>query len=118
MTTNIQDKAATDRIVWIDCEMTGLDFVNDLLVEVACVVTDGALNELDAGVSVVIKAPVEKLATMDQVVIDMHTASGLITEIPQGTTLEAAQALVLDYVKQHVPEPRKAPLAEIGRAHV
>jgi oligoribonuclease len=111
MATNDAPAKAADRIVWVDCEMTGLSVVDDLLVEVACVVTDGMLNELDAGVTVVIKVPDEKLAGMDQVVIDMHTASGLITEIPEGTTLEDAQATVLEYVKKHVPEPRKAPLA-------
>jgi len=100
-----------DRIVWVDCEMTGLDLGSDALVEVACVVTDGDLVELDAGVAVVIRPPDEPFANMPDVVREMHTASGLITEIPEGTTLEAAQTLVLDYIKRHVPEPRKAPLA-------
>jgi oligoribonuclease len=100
-----------DRIVWVDCEMTGLDLGSDALVEVACVVTDGELNELDAGVTVVIRPPDEPFAAMPDVVREMHTASGLITEIPDGTTLAAAEALVLDYIKSHVPEPRKAPLA-------
>jgi oligoribonuclease len=100
-----------DRIVWVDCEMTGLDLGSDALVEVACVVTDGELNELDAGVTVVIRPPDEPFAAMPDVVRDMHTASGLITEIPDGTTLAAAEALVLDYIKSHVPEARKAPLA-------
>jgi oligoribonuclease len=100
-----------DRIVWVDCEMTGLDLGSDALVEVACVVTDGELNELDAGVTVVIRPPDEPFAAMPDVVREMHTASGLITEIPDGTTLAAAEALVLDYIKSHVPEARKAPLA-------
>ena len=100
-----------DRIVWVDCEMTGLDLGSDALVEVACVVTDGELTELDAGVTVVIRPPDEPFANMPDVVREMHTASGLITEIPEGTTLEAAQALVLDYIQSHVPEARKAPLA-------
>lgn len=100
-----------DRIVWVDCEMTGLDLGSDALVELACVVTDGELTELDAGVTVVIRPPDEPFATMPDVVREMHTASGLITEIPDGTTIEAAEALVLDYIKRHVPEARKAPLA-------
>jgi oligoribonuclease len=100
-----------DRIVWVDCEMTGLDLGSDALVEVACVVTDGELNELDAGVTVVIRPPDEPFANMPDVVRDMHTASGLITEIPEGTTLAAAETLVLDYIKTHVLEARKAPLA-------
>jgi oligoribonuclease len=102
---------AGDRIVWIDCEMTGLDLRSDALVEVACVITDAELRELDAGVTVVIRPPDAPFAAMPDIVREMHTASGLITEIPDGTTLEAAQAMVLDYIRSHVPEARKAPLA-------
>ena len=102
---------AGDRIVWIDCEMTGLDLVSDALVEVACVVTDAELHELDAGVSVVIRPPDLAFAAMPDIVREMHVASRLIDEIPHGTTLETAQQLVLDYVRSHVAEPRKAPLA-------
>ncbi len=101
----------TDRIVWLDCEMTGLSLETDALVEVACVVTDGDLRELDEGVTVVIRPPDAPFADMPQIVRDMHTASGLIEEIPHGTTLEAAEALVLDYIRSHVPDTRKAPLA-------
>jgi oligoribonuclease len=100
-----------DRIVWVDCEMTGLELGSDALVEVACVVTDAELHELDAGVTVVIRPPDAPFAEMPPVVRDMHTASGLIEEIPHGTTLEAAEKVILDYVRSHVPEPRKAPLA-------
>ena len=102
---------AGDRIVWVDCEMTGLDLGSDALVEIACVVTDAELNELDAGISVVIRPPDAAFEAMPPVVRDMHTASGLITEIPDGITLSAAEQQVLDYVKSHVPEPRKAQLA-------
>ena len=100
-----------DRIVWVDCEMTGLDLGSDALVEIACVVTDAELNELDSGVSVVIRPPDAPFESMPQVVRDMHTASGLITEIPNGITLSEAEQLVLDYIKSHVPEARKAQLA-------
>jgi oligoribonuclease len=100
-----------DRIVWVDCEMTGLDLASDALVEVACVVTDADLRELDAGVSVVIRPPDAAFAAMPDIVREMHTASGLLEEIPSGTTLEAAEELVLDYVRSHVPDARKAPLA-------
>jgi oligoribonuclease len=99
------------RMVWIDCEMTGLDLVNDALVEIAVVVTDSELNVLGEGVDIVIKPPPESLVDMQQVVIDMHTASGLLDELSGGTTLEDAQARVMAYVSEHVPEPRKAPLA-------
>ena len=102
---------AGDRIVWVDCEMTGLDLGSDALVEIACVVTDAELRELDAGVTVVIRPPDAPFAAMPDVVREMHTASGLIEEIPSGTTLEEAQRIVLDYIKGHVAEPRKAPLA-------
>jgi oligoribonuclease len=100
-----------DRIVWVDCEMTGLELGSDALVEVACVVTDGELRELDAGVTVVIRPPDAPFAAMPDIVREMHTASGLIEEIPHGTTLAAAEKVVLDYVRSHVPEPRKAQLA-------
>lgn len=91
--------------------MTGLDFVNDSLVEIACIVTDSELNELDEGFEVVIKVPQEKLDTMDPVVTQMHTASGLLHDIPNGLTLEEAEQQLFDYVTSHVPESFKAPLA-------
>jgi oligoribonuclease len=99
-----------DRMVWIDCEMTGLSLANDALIEVAALVTDSELNVLGDGVDVVIRPPAEALTTMPEVVRQMHTASGLLAELDDGTTLEAAQAQVLDYIKQHVREPGKAPL--------
>ncbi|MGA3153668.1 MAG: oligoribonuclease [Streptosporangiaceae bacterium] len=100
----------TDRLVWIDCEMTGLDLASDALVEIACVVTDGELNVLDDGTDVVIKPSAEALASMPEVVRDMHTASGLLDELPNGITLAEAQEQVLSYIRQHVPEARKVPL--------
>ena len=102
---------STDRIVWIDCEMTGLDLATDALVEIACIVTDSELVELDEGVSVVIRPPDAPLAAMLPVVLDMHTASRLLDEIPHGTTLVAAEQAVLAYVRKHVPEKGRAPLA-------
>jgi len=103
--------AAADRLVWIDLEMTGLDPNKDEIVEIACIVTDPDLTELDAGVSYVVKAGDEALAGMDDFVVGMHTDSGLITEIAGGIPLAEAEQLVLDYIKQHVPDARKAPLA-------
>ncbi|WP_189305927.1 oligoribonuclease [Streptomyces albospinus] len=99
-----------DRMVWIDCEMTGLSLASDALIEVAALVTDSELNVLGDGVDVVIRPPAEALTTMPEVVRQMHTTSGLLAELDGGTTLEAAEAQVLDYIKQHVPEPGKAPL--------
>jgi oligoribonuclease len=100
-----------DRIVWIDCEMTGLDVRADALVEVAAVVTDSELNVLGDGVDVVIAPPAAALDQMNDFVRDMHTTSGLITELGAGLTLAEAEKAVLDYVREWVPEPRKAPLA-------
>ncbi len=100
-----------DRLVWIDLEMTGLDPSHDEICEIACIVTDGELNELDEGITLVVKPSDAPLATMDDVVVKMHHDSGLIHEIPHGTTVDDAQAQVLAYVMQHVPEARKAPLA-------
>jgi oligoribonuclease len=100
----------TDRLVWIDCEMTGLDLTRDALVEIACIVTDGELTVLDDGIDVIIKPPAEALDTMPDVVREMHTVSGLLAELPSGVTLAEAQDQVMAYVRQHVPEPKKAPL--------
>ncbi|MCQ9165311.1 oligoribonuclease [Arthrobacter sp. STN4] len=100
-----------ERIVWIDCEMTGLDAVNDALIEVAALVTDSELNILGDGVDVVIKPSDEALAQMGDFVRAMHTSSKLIDELAGGTTMEDAQARVLAYIKEHVPVPNKAPLA-------
>ena len=98
-------------MVWIDLEMTGLDPQSDEIVEIAVIVTEADLTEIDDGLSIVIKPNDAPLAAMDDVVVAMHTASGLIDEIPHGTTLSDAESRVLEYVTSHVPEPRKAPLA-------
>ncbi|SKC77996.1 oligoribonuclease [Krasilnikoviella flava] len=100
-----------ERIVWIDCEMTGLDLRADALVEVAAVVTDSELNVLGEGVDVVVAPPAAALEQMNDFVRDMHTTSGLIEELPAGTTLAEAEQAVLDYVREWVPDPGKAPLA-------
>jgi oligoribonuclease len=99
-----------DRLVWIDCEMTGLDIERDALVEIACLVTDAELTLLDEGVDVIIKPPAEALAGMPEVVREMHTASGLLAELPSGITVAEAQDIVLSYVRGHVGEPKRAPL--------
>jgi len=99
-----------DRLVWIDCEMTGLDIEHDALIEIACLVTDGELNLLDEGVDLIIKPPAEALASMPEIVRDMHTTSGLLDELAGGITLSEAQDIVLGYVRTHVAEARKVPL--------
>jgi oligoribonuclease len=101
----------TDALVWIDCEMTGLDPMVDVLVEIAVIVTDAELNPLDDGIDIVIATDPAKLEGMDDVVLDMHTSSGLLEAIAEATaTLEQAEDQVLEYVKRFVPERRKAPL--------
>jgi oligoribonuclease len=100
----------TDRLVWIDCEMTGLDLGRDALVEIACLVTDGGLTMLDDGINLVIKPPAEALDQMPDVVREMHTSSGLLAELSAGITLAEAQDQVLAYVRSHVPESKKVPL--------
>jgi len=100
-----------DKLVWIDLEMTGLDTERHVIVEIACVVTDAQLTPLDEGVSYVVAATEHELSLMDDIVIDMHTKSGLLPEIPEGITLADAEQLVLTYIRAHVPEARKAPLA-------
>ena len=100
-----------DRLVWIDCEMTGLDLRRDALIEVAVIVTDAELNPLDDGMDVVIHAADDVLATMIPFVRDMHASSGL-TEAVRASTVQLGEAekLVLDYVRSHVPDPKAAPL--------
>jgi len=100
-----------DRLVWIDCEMTGLDLVSDALVEIAALVTDSELTILGDGVDVVIRPPEAALAQMHDVVRHMHTSSGLLTELADGTTLADAEKIVLDYIRAWVPDPGKVPLA-------
>ena len=100
----------TDPLVWIDCEMTGLDLSRDALVEIACLVTDGDLNILDDGINLVIKPPAESLQTMPELVRQMHTTSGLLTELDAGITLDQAQEQVLAYIKGHIKDSRRVPL--------
>jgi oligoribonuclease len=101
----------TDRLVWIDCEMTGLDLERDALIEIACLVTDGALEVLGDGLDLVIKPPPEALDQMEAVVREMHTASGLLAELASGITLAEAQDQVLAYVRKYISDPRRVPLA-------
>ena len=102
--------AENDRLVWIDCEMTGLDLSVDELVEVAVVITDFELRVLDPGFQIVIKPDDSALAHMNDFVTKMHESSGLLEEIPHGVSLADAEFQVLEYIQRFVPEG-KAPLA-------
>ena len=101
----------SDRLVWIDCEMTGLDLVNDALIEVAALVTDSDLNVLGEGVDVVVKPPPGALDQMIPLVRDMHEKSGLLEELDDGMSLAEAEKRVLDYVTAHCPTGSRPPLA-------
>jgi len=100
-----------DRLVWADCEMTGLDLRRDALIEIAVLVTDSELRVLDEGVDIVITAPDELLDGMQPVVREMHANSGLTEAVRASTTTVAeAEQQVLDYLRKHVPEARTVPL--------
>lgn len=99
-----------DRLVWIDCEMTGLDLKADALIEVAALVTDFELNVLGEGVDVLIKPSTEALAQMGDFVRDMHTKSGLLEELPHGLSMAEAEEQVLAYIREHCPEGSRPPL--------
>lgn len=101
----------SDYLVWIDCEMTGLNVEKDCLVEIAVVVTDSELNVLDSGLDLVIKPELQALANMNDFVTEMHTKSGLINEFESGDDLATAERKVLEYIQRWVTEPRQAPLA-------
>jgi oligoribonuclease len=101
---NVRDEGS-DRLVWLDLEMTGLDVTRHVIVEIAALVTDGELEPLDDGIDIVVHQPPEALAEMDDFVRAMHTRSALLPEIEASTTtLEDAGAQTLDYVRAHVPE--------------
>jgi len=106
----VADKSL-DRLVWADCEMTGLDLRHDALIEIAVLVTDSELRVLDEGVDIVITAPDELLDGMLPVVREMHAGSGLTEAVRASTTTVAeAEQTVLDYLRKHVPDARTVPL--------
>ena len=101
-----------DELVWIDCEMTGLDLRSDRLIEIAALVTDADLNVLGEGVDVVIHADDDALNGMVDVVARMHSRSGLTEEVRASTIdLATAEETVMDYIREHVKSPKTAPLA-------
>ncbi|NHC24546.1 oligoribonuclease [Nocardioides sp. IC4_145] len=100
-----------DRLVWIDCEMTGLDLRADALIEVAALVTDFELNVLGEGVDIVIRPPDEALEQMGDFVRSMHESSGLLAELEKGVTLAEAEERTLAYLREHCPSGSRPPLA-------
>jgi len=100
-----------ERLVWIDCEMTGLDYVADALIEVAALVTDFDLNVLGEGIDLIVKPPAEALDQMTDFVRSMHEKSGLLAELEGGITLAEAEQQVLAYIKEHCGAQSRPPLA-------
>ncbi|NBR65449.1 MAG: oligoribonuclease [Micrococcales bacterium] len=98
-------------LVWIDCEMTGLNPDTECLVEIAAVITDTELNVMDEGIDLVIKPRAGTVEAMGDYVRKMHTDSGLINEFEDGLELEDAEAQVLEYIKKYIPSPKTSPLA-------
>jgi oligoribonuclease len=103
--------AISQHLVWIDCEMTGLNPDVDSLVEIAVVITDSELNPIDDGIDLVIKPLAGSLEQMNEFVRTMHTESGLIDELENGLDLAQAQSLVLEYIQRFIPTAKEAPLA-------
>jgi oligoribonuclease len=101
----------SERLVWIDCEMTGLDYVADALIEVAALVTDFDLDVLGEGIDLVVKPPAEALENMSDFVRSMHEKSGLLDQLENGITLAEAEQQVLAYVKDQCGEQSRPPLA-------
>ena len=106
-----EQMTTSDPLVWIDCEMTGLDLSADALIEVAVVVTNYELEPLAEGIDVLIKPPAAALEQMGDYVRYMHTSSGLLTDLEDGLTMEEARKTILDYVTRLVPDTRTAQLA-------
>ena len=100
-----------ERLVWIDCEMTGLDLRADALIEVAALVTDFDLNVLGTGVDLIVKPPAEALDQMTDFVRTMHETSGLLAQLEQGMTLGEAEEQVLAYVHEQCGQNARPPLA-------
>ncbi|MDQ1412564.1 MAG: oligoribonuclease [Acidimicrobiaceae bacterium] len=98
-------------LAWMDLEMTGLDPSHDTIVEIATLITDDDLNVLAEGPDLVITAEAAALAAMADVVRNMHTKSGLLAEIEaSSTTVAEAGKATLDFLRQHIPNPRTVPL--------
>jgi oligoribonuclease len=100
-----------ERLVWIDCEMTGLDLAADALIEVAALVTDFDLNVLGDGIDLIVKPPAEALDQMGDFVRNMHEKSGLLVELDAGLTMAEAEQQVLAYIREHCPDGSRPPLA-------
>lgn len=104
-------KNESPNLIWVDCEMTGLDLNKDVLLEIAVLVTDSELNILGEGIDLVIKASADQIAGMNEFVTNMHAESGLITEIEAGVEISEAEKAVMAYLEKYAPGAGKSPLA-------
>ena len=104
-------RSVSERLVWIDCEMTGLSLGADALIEVAALVTDYELNVLGEGIDIVIKPPQEALEQMGDYVRSMHEKSGLLDQLDAGVTMTEAEDRVLSYIRDHCADGSRPPLA-------
>jgi oligoribonuclease len=104
--------AASDVLVWLDMEMTGLEPDRERIIEVATILTDGQLVEVAAGPELVIHQSDELLAAMDDWNTKHHTASGLVDRVRASTVTEAdAEQQILAFLAQHVPVKDRPVLA-------
>ncbi|CAB4759133.1 unannotated protein [freshwater metagenome] len=107
----MSNKNESPNLIWVDCEMTGLDLNKDVLVEIAVLVTDSELNILGEGIDLVIKATEDQIKGMNEFVTNMHTESGLIAEIPNGVEASKAEEAIIAYLEKYAPGAGKSPLA-------
>jgi len=99
-------------LVWVDLEMTGLDPDRHVIVEVAVILTDGTLEREIEGPQLILSASDEELAEMDEVVVEMHTTSGLLEAIKKSSlSVAEAEQSVLTFLKEHLEAGVRPPLA-------
>ncbi len=95
---------SADNLIWVDLEMTGLDTVNDAIIEIATIITDGQLNTLAEGPVVAIHQPDEVLAKMDAWNTKQHTKSGLVARIRDSEyTAQDAESMTLEFIEKFIP---------------
>jgi oligoribonuclease len=93
-----------NNLIWIDLEMTGLDTVNDLVIEIATIVTDANLNILAEGPMLAIHQTDAVLAGMDEWNTNQHGKSGLVDRVKASTLTEAdAERQTIEFLTQYVP---------------
>lgn len=93
-----------DNLIWIDLEMTGLDRENDMIIEIATIVTDSQLNEMVEGPSLVIHQSDEIMNGMDEWCTTQHGKSGLTKKVKEGKLSESdAERATIEFLEKYVP---------------